>query len=641
MCGIAGFIYSGEYETGLLRQMGEAIKHRGPDSSGVMMRPFDDQRTIALVHQRLAIQDLSASAHQPMMNDKGDIALVFNGELYNVKQLRQLLLDHGLKPRSSSDTELILLSYELFGLDAVKDWHGMFAIAIDDQRTKTCHLIRDRFGIKPLYVYDDGRGIVFGSELKPMMLHPQMKKDIDPHGLSLFLHHGYITSPHTIFKNTIKLHPGTILSVGAKGTTQTTYWSVGEVKKNALIEEKPTQQWLNELDDLMTESVAERMISDVPLGAFLSGGVDSSLIVSLMKKSAHKVNTFSIGFHEDGFNEAPFAKEVANYLGTNHHELYVGTQEAQDVIRDLAHYYDEPFADSSQIPTMLVSQMARQKVTVCLSGDGGDELFCGYGRYDTVLKLEKMKPLAHIAAGIPGFSSMVRACTKQSKYSQFFELTDPLGPINYSYLNFIRHHNLIKDYVPHMDRRYEDITEYAENWQEKHMLQDLVTYLPDDILHKVDRASMAYGLETRAPFVDDHRIFEMSCRMPHHLKYRQGQKKYILKELCYRYVPQQLIDRPKAGFGLPIHDWLRGDLQYLIKHYLDDTLIEKQGLFCPKTIHEMKQQFFGKPRGAWLTSRMIPDLKLHQDGQLQRLMWHLLVFQMWYEHHMAPQGAFV
>lgn len=641
MCGISGFIYKGSSSLDLLKKMNDSIAYRGPDDSGEFLSDDNPPYTIGLAHRRLSILDLSPLGHQPMCSDDERVVVVFNGEIYNFKEVRKTLADRGYAFKSDSDTEVIIQAYLEWGIDFIHQMNGMFAIALYDKQTQDFFLIRDRMGVKPLYYYQHENGLVFGSELKPIMAHPDFKKDLNAHALSLFLFHGYITAPHTIFKNTYKLKPGSYLQFNNGRITHHMYWCIQDQFKKRGVNNQSEADMINDLDAVLTASIKDRMISDVPLGAFLSGGIDSSLVVALMQKqSKHPVKTFTIGFNEPEFNEAAYAKEIAEHLKTEHHELYLPIKKAEELIPQIPKFYDEPFADSSQLPTMLVSQMARQKVTVALSGDGGDELYCGYGRYDDIVRLQKMIPYAQFANKIPFLKCLVSKLTKNSKYTQFFELTNDHRVINSAYLNFIHHFPLIKGYQSRFDQTYDDMMHLSDNLQEKNMLQDMMTYLPDDILTKVDRASMAYSLESRPPFIDDHRVIEHSLTIPHCLKYKDGHKKYILKKVLERYIPKKMIDRPKMGFGVPIYDWLRHDLRYMVTDYLSSEHLEKQGIFDVQEIQNLIKRFFaesGSSFGSRLKKYLFNHLKLHKDGYVDRTIWHLIVFQLWYAYYMHDE----
>lgn len=633
MCGITGFIQKEISNDSLLKAMNDSIAYRGPDSQGIFQDTYNSNFQIGLAHRRLAIQDLSPLGHQPMFSQDNNIIVVFNGEIYNFKELKITLEKQGFTFTSNSDTEVIINAFLAYGIEFIKHLNGMFAIALYDKRTQNFYLIRDRLGVKPLYYALYGENLIFGSELKPIIIHPLFQKEINFHALSLFIYHGYITAPHTIFTNIFKLQPGTYLHFNNGKVTHHTYWSVENKYQYRLVKEQTENEWVESLDTLLTHSIQDRMMGDVPIGAFLSGGIDSSLVTAIMQKvNNDPIKTFTIGFHEDDFNEAPFAKEVSKHLGTDHQELYLPLEKAKDLIPQIATFYDEPFADASQLPTMLLSKMTREQVTVALSGDGGDELFCGYGRYTDVINLKRFQNVSNIANKIPFFEDITHLLTKNSKFTQFFKLDSDHHIINSAYLNYIDHMNVLKDHTIKFDNTYNDIMEFSDNIQEKHMLQDMITYLPDDILTKVDRASMAYSLEARAPFIDDHRVIEFSFEMPHELKFKNGEKKYILKKLLGKYIPDHLINRPKMGFGVPIYDWLRGDLQYLIDQYMNHEHIEKQNIFNSKAIQNLKLRFQHKSDN--MLSRCVPkNYKLHKDGAVDRMIWHIIVFQLWYDRY--------
>jgi asparagine synthase (glutamine-hydrolysing) len=630
MCGIVGFISKKLRDQKSLERMADCLKHRGPDDAGYFIDPCGTDYHVGLSHRRLSIMDLSDAGHQPMISDDQNIAVIFNGEIYNFRDVNAELESLGHVFKTDCDTETIVKAYQAWGIDFVSRLNGMFSIVVYDKSKETIYIARDRLGVKPLYYYlDQDGGIAFGSEMKPLMAYPGFLKKIDKHALSLFLYHGYITAPYTIFKNTYKLEPGKILTFTQGKIDIETYWSVDQKFRSRQIQEKSEKEWLKDLDDLLTLSIKERMVSDVPLGAFLSGGVDSSLVAAIMQKLSSKpIQTFTIGFKEKEYDEAPFAKAVSDHLGTNHTEQYLPMQDAEALVDKIVDFYDEPFADSSQIPTMMLCRLAKKDVTVCLSGDGGDEIFCGYGRYDNILKLQKCIPLAKTLNKIPFLRRFLQYITKNTKFSQLFELVDDHGCINKGYLNFVNHCRIIKDHTSRLEPRYDVIMHASNHIQEKHMLQDLITYMPDDILCKVDRASMAVSLETRVPFIDDHRVLELSLSMPHHLKYKEGCKKYILKQLLYKYVPKSLIDRPKKGFGLPIYQWLRTDLSYLLDKYLDDYYIVNQGIFDENYVQRLKKDFFSNTGKSFI-----------RGVYIDRTIWHMIVFQMWYKKHMDEVHA--
>ena len=615
--------------------MGDTIAHRGPDGHGEVLTPYNNTYLLGLAHRRLSIVDLSKLGHQPMSSPDKNVFIIFNGEIYNFPSLRKELKDKGHTFKSETDTEVLLHAYLEWGIACLEKLEGMFAFALYDARSNDFYLVRDRMGVKPLYYYKDEDGMVFGSELKPIMMHPGFKKSLNKHALSLFLYHGYITAPHTIFENTYKLEPGTYLHFKNGKISQKTYWSLKEKFKNRVIKNQSEEAWVEELDKLLTTSVKSRMVSDVPIGCFLSGGIDSSLITALMQKeSSTPIKTFTIGFNEAKFNEAPYAKEVARHLGTDHHEEYLSVKEAQALIPDIPTYYDEPFADSSQLPTMLLCRTAKKHVTVALSGDGGDELFCGYGRYDDIIRLKKYEKYSKLGKKAPFLKSLIKTVSSNSKVTQFFELHNENSIINSGYLNYLNNFRIIRGHNPSLEAKYWDILSLTNNFQEKHMLQDLITYLPDDILTKVDRASMGCSLEARVPFVDSHQTVGGSFDIPHHLKYKNGNKKYILKKILDRYVPQSLIDRPKMGFGVPVYTWIRNELKILVEDLLSDALIKDQNIFDLEQVRKLKRLLFCSKSS--LVSRLIPELK--NDGFIERTVWHILVFQLWYDAYFTNEN---
>jgi asparagine synthase (glutamine-hydrolysing) len=614
MCGICGFYHKKNVSKNELKLMNRTLNYRGPDDEGYFIKKINDSYQLGLAHNRLSIIDLSKNGHQPMFSFDKNIIVSYNGEIYNYKEIKRRLKMKDYKFKSETDTEVIIYAYKEWGIDCIKQFNGMFAISIYDKLNDILYLVRDRMGIKPLYYYKKGNDLVFGSELKPIMKYPFFKKSINFNSLNMFLHHGYITAPNTIFKNTYKLNPGSYLKIENNNIEEMSYWDIKNKFINRNVANKKEKFYIKELDKIITDSIDKRMISDVSLGAFLSGGIDSSLVVSIMQKLSSKpVNTFTIGFNEDKYNEAHHAKRVANHLGTNHHELYLPITKAQELIEQIPIYYDEPFADSSQLATMLVSRLAKKNVTVSLSGDGGDELFCGYNRYNKVLKLKKYKILSY--------------------FFQFFK-DDDLGEINRKLLKlkFLNKDNNIvnSDYLASefflnnlikqpfkFESKYFDILNLTSDIQEKNMLQDLITYLPDDILTKVDRASMAYSLESRTPLLD-HRIVEFAFNLPHNLKYKNSNLKYILKKLLYKYIPKKIVNRPKQGFGVPIYDWLRNDLDNYVNYYLSEEFIYKQKIFNYEEVVKLVKRF-----------------KNNQSLYVDKLVWNIIVFQLWYKKYIS------
>ncbi len=620
MCGIAGFVdFAKRCDRSILKSMTDVLERRGPDDRGYSFSEGKNCQ-IGLGHRRLAILDLSPNGHQPMAFD--DLEIVYNGEVYNYREIREELIDLGYTFSSDSDTEVVLKAFHKWGVAAVSKCNGMFAFAIYKRNSNTLYLVRDRLGIKPLYYYQDDKAFLFSSELKSFFKFPGFQKKISNGSLNLFLCHGYITAPHSIFENTFKLEPGSYLEfdLSTHEITEQSFWSIQDVYRNRVVTGASEDTVVQDFDDLLTEAVEYRMVSDVPIGSFLSGGYDSSLVSAVMQKlSPHPVDTFTIGFEDAQFDEAQYAKRIAGHLGTSHHELYLPIGKVEGLIETIPEYYDEPFADSSQLPTMLVSKFAREKVTVALSGDGGDELFCGYGRYDGVLKYQKYKIIGVLSRLLGKCIGETPGRGKLLQMIQRFKALDSDNNIiNYTYLNcqtLIR--GLVLDGPTKLENRYFDILDLSQNIQEKYMLQDIITYLPDDILTKVDRASMAYSLEARLPLLD-YRVVEFSMNVPHDLKYKNGRKKYLLKKLAHRYIPQSLLDRPKHGFGIPVSKWLKSDLKYLVEKHLHVETIARQGVFDPLKVQQIVSGFF---RGD-------------QGPVIDRLVWHLMVFQMWYAKYM-------
>lgn len=650
MCGINGSLShigsssAVEFHS-IADRMNYTLVHRGPDDSGVWA---DVGQGIALGHRRLSIIDLSPEGHQPMHSHDGRYVIVYNGEIYNYRTLRSELLTKGLAFRGNSDTEVLLAGISTWGLDnTLRRINGMFAFAIWDKREKKLSLVRDRLGKKPLYFGWVAGSFVFGSELKALRAFPGFDNPIDRDALTLYLRHNCIPAPYSIYKGICKLPPASFLTLARDQALNATcladvasdirpYWSARQVFVDGIRQphKKDEAALLDDLDLLLRDAVASRMISDVPLGAFLSGGIDSSLVVALMQTQSNRpVKTFSIGFHEAGHNEAEDAKRVARHLGTEHHELYLTSQDALDVVPKLPFLYDEPFADSSQIPTFLVSKFAREHVTVALSGDGGDELFGGYNRYvwapDIWGKMARF-PLAlrEAAAGVLGMlpPSVLMAVARGLNIKHRTP-ADKLQKIA-GLLRSKTKGEVYKSLTTHWDNPAGIVIDGTEpvtvirdidniighfGFEQAMMYLDMVTYLPDDILVKVDRASMGVSLEARAPLLD-YRLAEFAAQIPMDLKIRNRQGKYILRKLLYRYVPQQLVDRPKAGFEMPIAQWLRGPLRDWAEALLDESRLRREGYFLAEPIRKKWQEHLAGNRN-W-----------------QFHLWDILMFEAWLEN---------
>lgn len=646
MCGIAGSLSrSGlgpEALTQITQAMCEAIAHRGPDAQSVWV---DAPEGIALGHRRLAIVDLSPAGLQPMASHCGRYTLVFNGEIYNHQELRARFEGHPW--RGHSDTESILACFTRYGVRATLDLLvGMFAIAVWDHQRRRLILARDRMGEKPLYWGRLPSGeLLFGSELKALRAHPQWRADIDRDALALYMRHNAIPAPFTIYQGIQKLEPGCLLEVGAgQEPTLERYWSLQDEAERARAQPSTLDDTAatDTLESLLNQALAGQMLADVPLGAFLSGGVDSSAIVALMaRRSSSPVRTFSIGFDEPGFNEAEHAKAVARHLGTDHTELYVTAQQARDLIPRLPHVYDEPFADSSQLPTMLVSQMARQHVTVALSGDAGDELFAGYNRY--LLANQVWRRLAAVPRPLRRAAAAATLAVSPASWTRWGQrlapghanLGDKLHKFATSVLPVASRSEMYRALVSHWQQPESLVLGSREpqtllqkialegpglDATAQMTLLDQLTYLPDDILAKVDRAAMAFSLETRVPLLD-HRIVEFALRVPMHQKMRPGPRgietKWLLRQVLYRHVPREMIERPKQGFGIPLDQWLRGPLRSWAEDLLDESRLRQQGLLDAATVRRTWQEHLSGRRN-W-----------------QYQLWDVLMLQSWLQAQAA------
>lgn len=625
MCGIAGFIdFNERIEGRALESMVNSLHHRGPDDNGSEIFK-SDHAIIGFGQARLSIIDLSHGGHQPMHFK--ELTLVFNGEIYNYLEIKQELISLGHTFSSNSDTEVILHAYDQWGLEAVHRFIGMFVFVIYDSEKNRVTITRDRAGVKPLY-YSFVEGLLlFASELKALMAHPRFNKEIAKEVLPDYLHYGYIPAPHSIFKDTYKLQAGhhLVLELESQNLSIDKYWDASDY----FAQPKLTLSYVEakeELHDLLRSACQYRMVADVPVGVFLSGGYDSTAVTAILQShSQEKLKTFTIGF-EEGNNEAPFAKETAAHLGTDHSEYYCTTQEAQDLVREIAHYFDEPFGDSSAIPTMLVSKKAREKVTVALSADAGDELFFGYNSYFQQTKnLQKLRQVPnflkpYLSSLSPWASNLMRNEAKAHKVSSFLASLhqDPNEEASRIYYYARRKpSHYIDQFFSHgqnTDSKKNVIVHRLEQPEDGFMLMDYQDYLQNDILTKVDRATMSVSLEGREPLLD-HRLLEFAARLPLEFKYTKGAfiGKNILRDIVHEYVPKEMMERPKAGFSIPVLHWLRNDLVHLQKEFLSEEALAWSGL--------------------WNVPFVLSEVKRFNQGKLHYgpIIWYIVVFQMWYK----------
>ncbi len=655
MCGFVGFLQKPILNKNALisnlTRMTDTLIHRGPDDAGVWC---DERICIGLGHRRLAVLDLSATGHQPMFSGNKRYVIVYNGEIYNFPTLKnELDAITNIYWRGHSDTEILLAAIEEWGVEkTLSKLVGMFAFALWDLKEETLYLARDRMGEKPLYYGINNKILFFGSELKAFQPHPKWKGQINQNALGLLLQYGYIPAPFSIYQNIFKLLPGTFLKISNRDGWLTknelpepiSYWSFIDIAKQSAINpfSDDPDEIVAELERILTKSVTSQMVADVPLGAFLSGGIDSSLITALMQANSSKpVKTFTIGFHENEYNEAKFAKAVSEHLGTEHTELYLNPKEALSIIPELAEIYNEPFADASQIPTLLVSRLARKEVTVGLTGDGGDELFGGYSSYT-----KNPRRWSFINKLSPKLRNSISLILRKTPYLLFDLLllwTRPIRPCDgmqgsyaSSLLKFGKELRC-KDFVEFYNFResmWPETTKLVLNSQkispigsilhtntddivglvEYMMSFDTIQWLPDDILVKVDRAAMSTSLETRIPLLD-HRLVEFACKIPLSIKRHKGLAKWPLKKLLYKYVPEPLVNRPKKGFSLPIGTWLRGPLREWGEELLDTQFLNDGGYFASPLI-----------RRKW-------EEHLAGKHNWSKQLWPVLMFQAWLKHN--------
>jgi asparagine synthase (glutamine-hydrolysing) len=630
MCGIVGFIdFNKKSNFNILKNMTDVLHHRGPDDSGYSFYT-NEYAHIGLGHRRLSILDLSAHGHQPMSFQ--NLEIIYNGEIYNFKEIGAELEKYGYSFESNSDTEVILKAYHKWGIKAVDKFNGMFAIAIYDKKDEKIILIRDRAGVKPLYYYYKNGYFLFSSELKSFHEHPMFKKEINTDALALFFQYGYILEPYSIFENTYKFPAGHYgeLNIKNKEFKIYKYWDIidyyNKPKLNISFEEAKEK-----VKELLESAFEYRMVSDVPVGVFLSGGYDSSAVTAILQKDrSEKLKTFSIGFHEKKYNEANYAKKIAEYLGTDHTEYYCTQKDAQELLPLLCEIWDEPFGDSSNIPTTLVSYLARKEVKVSLSADGGDEVFGGYDKYTQTLKYRKLfskvpfsKTFASIMETVNpnyliGINKTYNFVNRYEKLKTLIKAKDEIEMMNgivYYFQPSEVDKLLGKTLKINTSFDYAMMLNLYNNSIDKLMAIDYKTYLPDDILVKVDRATMSVSLEGREPLLD-HRVIEFVSQLPSAYKVKDGNKKCILKSIVHDYIPKKLMDRPKMGFSIPLNEWLGDELRKYVLEYLNSEKVVKTEVLNPSEVERLKKQY------------------LKNSNFSTNKIWLLLVFMMWYERWM-------
>jgi len=628
MCGIVGFLDKNK-NIDILNDMLKIQSYRGPDDSGTF---FDEKNGVHFGHNRLSIQDLTSHGHQPFISDCKNYVIVFNGEVYNFKNIKNELKELGYKFISNSDTEVILYAYKQWGIKCIDKFIGMFALSILDKIKNKLFLVRDRAGVKPLYYYTHENEFMFSSEIKSFHKHPKFKKEQNLEVLPYFFQFGYIPAPYTIFKNCFKLEAGHYLEYDIKTYESkiTKYWDVNDF----YLQEKfikSEDEILKDIEKILDDAINLRMVSDVPVGVFLSGGYDSSLVASILaKKQGKKINTFTIGFDDEKYNEAKHAKTIAEYLGTNHTEYYMKNSDMLDLVEKLPFYYDEPFGDSSALPTMIVSKIARKTVTVALSADGGDEAFCGYSKYFFLNKFQNIFSNS--------FKREVLKIGLNLINSNGIEYINEKLPKNLKQTNIKDKYNKFQRAVnsDSLEGMFENASSYVDKKEMKKFLSiskneklftkwqnignieflnqmmaiDYKLFMNDDVLTKVDRATMSVSLEGREPLLD-YRIIEYMARVPLNIKYKNNQGKYLLRQVLYKYIPKDMVNKPKSGFQIPLNEWLRKELKPLVIKYLDNTKLNED-IFNIKEINLLKKKFFA-------------------GVDVGTTIWFILMYQMWKE----------
>ncbi len=638
MCGICGFIdFNKKTDLVILQNMNNTLTHRGPDGEGYYLKKCEEA-FVGLGHRRLRIIDLSEGGSQPQTYKSFHIT--FNGEIYNYKKIKEDLEGKGHHFYTHSDTEVILHAYAEWGTKSLDHFIGMFAFVIFDEEKGKVFIARDRAGVKPLFYYWSNGIFLFGSELKSLLRHPQFKKEINVDAAAAFLQYGYVPTPHCIYNDAHKLTPGYFLelNMSSRAFTKHQYWNVYDAYNKPHLKVS-FREAVEETERILTDAFRYRMISDVPVGVFLSGGYDSSCVTAILQKNnMDKIKTFSIGIRDHELNEAPFASKIAEILGTDHTEFYCTEKEALEIIPQIPFYYDEPSSDSCAIPTMLVSRIAKEKVSVALSADGGDEIFSGYRRYSYAQKYGKRlqmipPPLRRTIAGLMNLLSTsalplsIRGhyfCSRYEKIKMVLQ-----NPCEKNVLKCLAQQFNDKELSRMMKPEVNNIITAFDNSQlgEQNyslpafmMAMDYQTYLVDDILQKVDRATMSISLEGREPFLDQ-RIIEWAAQLPMEFKTHDGSNKLILKDIVHQYLPKHMMDRPKRGFGIPVKTWLCSDLKQIVDYYLSEQFLTHQNFFNPQKVLYIKNSFY------------------HGKMEWTDKIWNLLMFQMWYDKWINNQAT--
>lgn len=635
MCGISGYINFNEpLSDQVIRDMTDQLSHRGPDAAGYFTETVSGYQ-LSFGHRRLSIIDLSSHANQPLISNDNKYVIVFNGEIYNYNEIKDDLRSKGHSFSTQSDTEVIVKAYAEWGVACLERFIGMFAFVLFDRSNERLFIARDRVGVKPLFFFNSHNAFAFASELKALHRFPFFQKELNQGAIEQYLKHGYVPAPHTIFSGSYKLMQGHYLlyDIRKQCFSDHEYWNVRTAYSKGIVS-MPYEVAMQETESVLSKAFQYRMVADVPVGVFLSGGYDSACLTALLQKdSSRKLNTFTIGFKEAAFNEAEDAKRIASHLGTEHHELYFTVSDALQWMTDLPFYYDEPFSDSSALPTMLLSKFARQHVTVALSADGGDEIFGGYDKYQWIEKnLRKIQGfpssirpiLARLLSGgtvssLPGIKNNAVLRRKLEKAITMLSSADLHSMYLLSQVNFsdAEVHRLLISSSASLTTLLDDpsLSVASDDPYSYPMMMDYQTYLVDDILQKVDRATMSSSLEGREPFLDQH-IIEWAARLPIEYKITSTHRKRIVKDIVHKYIPRQMMDRPKKGFAIPIRQWLHKDLRSLVDAYFEPTYIRQQGIFNEKTIRSIYDGYY----------------KRHSENDYR--IWFILVFQMWYERWM-------